>query len=46
MKTIKLKSLDIRVGKSKAFAYDTPDDLPQAHQSSIFIGKLNNKHNI
>lgn len=39
MKTIKLKNLDIKLGKSKAFAYPTPDDLPQAHQSMLFVGK-------
>lgn len=39
MKTIKLKGLDIKVGKSKAFAYETPDDLPKAHQSCLFVAK-------
>ena len=39
MKTIKLKNLDINVGKGKAFAYDTPDDLPKAHQNCLFVGK-------
>ena len=39
MKTIKLNNLEINVGKGKAFAYDTPDDLPKAHQNMLFVGK-------
>ena len=36
MKTIKLKGLDIKVGKSKAFAYETPDDY-QKHINRAFL---------
>ena len=39
MKTIKLKGLEINVGKKNAFAYETPPDLPKAHQSMLFVAK-------
>lgn len=39
MKTNKVKGLDITLGKSNAFAYETPPDLPKAHQSMLFVGK-------
>ena len=39
MRTEKLKGLDISTGKSKGFAFDTPPDLPKAHQSMLFVGK-------
>lgn len=31
--------MEINVGKSKAFAFETPPDLPKAHQSMLFVGK-------
>jgi hypothetical protein len=39
MKTEKLKGLEINTCKSKAFAFETPPDLPKAHQSMLFVGK-------
>jgi hypothetical protein len=39
MKTEKLKGLEINTGKSKGFAFETPPDLPKAHQSMLFVGK-------
>ena len=41
MKTIKLKNLDIDTGKAKQFSYETPIDLPKAHQNMMFVGKRN-----
>lgn len=39
MRTEKLKNLDINIGKSKAFNFETAPDLPKAHQSMLFVGK-------
>lgn len=39
MKTLLLKNLEINTGKSKGFAFETPPDLPKAHQSMLFVGK-------
>ena len=39
MKTVKVKNFDIKVGKGKAFAYETPPECPKAHQNALFVGK-------
>tara|TARA_R110000787_G_scaffold267217_1_gene373529 strand:+ start:328 stop:1245 length:918 start_codon:yes stop_codon:yes gene_type:complete len=39
VKSVKIKSLGIKVPKGSAFAYDTPTDCPKSHQMCGVIGK-------
>jgi hypothetical protein len=39
MKVVKLNNAEIKVPKGKAFAYDTPPEMPKGHMVSIAVGK-------